>query len=127
LAAVDAPEGRHAHAAMTIRRSTVFGHVLVHAIELAENSIFSGQVRAARRQRGCMRFCYVPRDSRTPRRYNCQPDLTLVAVAASGVSAGDRASAEAREEARVRPRFNSVRYGTAEYGQLARACAAEIT
>ena len=49
-------------------------------IELAENSIFMGLVRVARRQIGCMRFCYVTPGSRTPRRYHCQPDLVEKAV-----------------------------------------------
>ena len=29
----------------------------------------------ARRGIGCLRFCYVPPGSRTPRRHRCQPDL----------------------------------------------------
>jgi hypothetical protein len=73
--AVGAPTWPLAHAALTIERTTVFGEVQVHAIELAENSIFTGHVHVARRQRGCVRFCYVPPGSRTPRRYRCQPDL----------------------------------------------------
>lgn len=49
-----------AFAHVSFARCTVFGRVEVHAIPLAENTIFSGQVRVARRQLGCMRFCYVP-------------------------------------------------------------------
>jgi len=52
----------------------------VHAIELAENSIFTSCVNVARRQLGCMRFCYVPSGCRTPRRYHCQPDGVIAAV-----------------------------------------------
>jgi hypothetical protein len=66
-------------------------------------------MQVARRQIGCMRFCYVTPVSRTPRRYHCQPDIS-----------------PAQGHARVRPRFNSLRYGKAAYCQLALDCAAEI-
>jgi hypothetical protein len=65
--ALTAPDGRIAHAAVSFRRCTVFGRVRTHSITLAENSLFSGRVWVARRQAGCMRFCYVPQGSRTPR------------------------------------------------------------
>jgi hypothetical protein len=107
-----------AHAALLILRSTVFGRIDTHVIERAENSIFNGLVRVARRQRGCMRFCYVAPGSRTPRRYHCQPDYTFP---------GLREDEKQQTEMRVRPRFNSVRYGTPTYCQLSRSCADEIT
>jgi hypothetical protein len=107
-----------AHALLTIARCTVLGEVNVHAIELAENCIFASRVRVARSQLGCMRFCYVPPGSRTPPRYNCQPD---------GVTAGvKRQRDKALAEIRVRPRFRSLRYGMATYCQLANSCAEEI-
>jgi hypothetical protein len=84
---------------------------------LAENSIFMGKVTVARRQTGCVRFCYVPPGSKTPRRYRCQPDL---------VEAAAPAEAKDRERQRVRPRFNSQRYGQHAYCQLAHLCADEI-
>jgi hypothetical protein len=121
LEALSGPDGRPAHALLTIRRSTVFGTVLVHAVRLAENSIFdtaAGSVQVARTQTGCVRFCYVPPDSRTPRRYNCQPDLA---------AAGLKGDAQARAYASVRPQLNSTRYGTPDYCQLAETCPAEIT
>jgi hypothetical protein len=105
--AVGALEAAVAHVRLTVQRSTVFGQVLVHAMELGENSIFEGLIRVARRQIGCLRFSsYIP-GSRTPRRFNCQPDL-------SG------------EPERVRPRFRSVRYGSPVYARLADGCAEEI-
>jgi len=129
--ALSAPECRHAHAMVSIYRSTVIGEVHTHAIPLAENSIFDGRMHVARRGIGCLRFCYVPSGSRTPRRYHCQPDL---------VHAGLRERAELGEleqaelptscklaEQRVQPRFTSVYYGTPAYGQLAAGCAPEIT
>src|SRR5262249_30622356 len=75
--ALGAPGWPFAHVALTVRRSTVFGQIETHAITLGENSILHGQVRVARRQHGCLRFCYVAPSSRTPRRYGCQPDLVL--------------------------------------------------
>ena len=115
-----------AHAVLTIARSTVFGHIYTHAIELAENSIFMGLVRVARRQIGCMRFCYVKPVCRTPRRYHCQPDLVEKAVEAEFNPGEEREHAKECERQRVRPQFNSTRYGTPTYGQLAHACAEEI-
>lgn len=72
--AIGAPTWPLAHAVLTIERTTVFGTIEAHAIDLAENSLFVGRIHVARRQRGCMRFCYVTPGSRTPRRYRCQPD-----------------------------------------------------
>ena len=119
-----------AHASVRILRSTVIGRVMVHAIELAENSIFVGDVSVARRQIGCMRFCYVAPCSRTPRRFNCQPDLVQRAVAdtlrADGASETAIAAAQQQQAVRVRPQFNSLRYGTPTYCQLACDCAEEI-
>ena len=126
LSTSDRPK-RIAHAKLTILRTTVLGKILVHAIELAENSIFTGLVRVARSQIGCMRFCYVPDGSRTPRRYNCQPDLVEQAVDEDDTIPDTEKGAEKhRESDRVEPVFNSVRYGTPTYCQLADSCAEEI-
>lgn len=124
--AVGAPEGAMAHAILTIKRSTVFGYIQTHAIELAENSIFMGDIKVGRRQRGCMRFSYVIPGSRTPRRYNCQPDLVERVVETKYLPGNERERARERERLRVRPRFNSMRYGMPTYCQLALDCAEEI-
>ncbi|HUM71355.1 MAG TPA: hypothetical protein PLK31_21210, partial [Chloroflexota bacterium] len=118
--ALGAPGWPLAHAVLTVLRSTVIGKVFVHAIDLAENSIFMSRVRVGRRQRGCMRFCYVAPGSRTPRRYQCQPDLVEQPIPTSDTQARER------EQLRVRPQFNSTRYGTPTYCQLALTCAPEI-
>jgi hypothetical protein len=95
---------------------------------LAENTIFNGTVTVARRGRGCMRFCYVSEDSRTPRRFECQPDLVKQAVSDNTeIPEGDKPTLMEQEAGRVRPIFNSVRYGTPAYCQLAERCAEEIT
>lgn len=127
LEALCGPDGTIAHAVLHIRRCTIMGTVQTHAIELAENSIFDGVARVARRQRGCMRFCYVPRPSRTPRRYNCQPDLVERAVDEDeSIDPTERDTIKRRERDRVRPQFTSRRYGTPAYCQLSLLCAVEI-
>ncbi len=119
-----------AYVRLSVARCTVFGRILAHEIALAEYSIFYSGVWVARRQKGCVRFCYVPPDSRTPRRYECQPDLVLKAVrdrfARGEISPAERNAALVAEAARVEPVFNSTRYGTPTYGQLATVCATEI-
>src|SRR5262249_20571780 len=100
--------------------------VEVHAVELAQNSIFAGCVNVARRQLGCMRFCYVPPGCRTPRRYRCQPDMVEQAVRDAKAAGPARDAAIAGERLRVRPQFTSSRYGNPGYAQLARICAQEI-
>lgn len=61
---------------VAIKTTTVFGRTLVASIA-ASDSIFTGKVTTQRRQIGYLRFCYVPANSQTPRRYRCQPDLAL--------------------------------------------------
>jgi hypothetical protein len=128
--ALGAPEALCAYTTLTIKRSTVFGEVQTHAIELEENSIFMGSILACRKQQGCMRFSYVPPGSRTPRRYHCQPDLVENSVEAlfnkNDISPPERGALIERERLRVEPEFNSTRYGTPTYCQLAGACACEI-
>lgn len=135
--AVGTLDGRPAHVLLTIRRCTVFGITEVHEVELAENSIFTHCLNVARRQLGCMRFCYVPHGCRTPRRYHCQPDfaaqrreeqLKAEADAAGHSQPGpeELAAAKALERERVVPQFTRVDYGAAAYAQLADGCAAEI-
>ena len=129
--AIGAPGENWAHATATIRRCTVFGIVDLHAMQLGENSIFSGCVNVARRQVGCMRYCYVPAGCRTPRRYACQPDGVIAAVkerlrGQGLVDAAKQAAEIANEKLRVRPQFTAQRYGRPAYAQLAGACAAEI-
>jgi hypothetical protein len=123
--AIGAPGYPGAHAVVTIKRSTVFGTVNVHAIELAENSIFNDCVNVARRQIGCMRFCYVPPKCLTPRRYRCQSDLVVQAVKEMVPPQTQNQMIEV-EVLRVHPQFTSVRYGNPGYAQLEESCADEI-
>ncbi len=115
---------------LTIRRSTVFGQLRTQYIELAENSILLGTVHACRRQRGCIRFCYIVPGSRTPRRYECQPDLVEKKISeqclAGDLTATERDALIASERARVTPELDSTIYGTPTYCRLSIACAPEI-
>ena len=126
LEAIGAPGSAPAHVVLAIRRSTVIGMVDVHAMQLGENSIFSGCVNVARRQLGCMRFCYVPLGCRTPRRYRCQPDLAIAAVRERVSDPVLQAAEAACEVIRVRPQFTAGRYGRPGYVQLAITCADEV-
>jgi len=137
LPAIGAPPGRWAHAALTLLRSTVIGGIDAHAIQLAENSIVLGPVQVARRRTGCIRFCFVRRGSRTPRRFHCQPDLAeraaedalRKAAADAGLAPPADAVIQAAQLAaarRVGPLFVSLRYGTPAFAQLADGCADEI-
>ena len=134
---IGAPDCLVAHACLTILRCTIFGKIHAHAIMLGENTIFNGRIKVARRQKGCLRFCYVSPESRTPRRYRCQPDLAeklaennlrkkakdenLPIPTATAIEA-----VKQPERLLVRPMFNSVRYGKPTYCQLADCCAVEI-
>lgn len=112
-AAVSAPG-----AVVAVRRSTVFGGTNASVME-ADDTIFTGEVNIARRQTGCLRFSSLPdKESRTPRRYACQPDLALKGI-------DDEAQSD-HVRARLTPAFTSGRYGDPGYGQLSRTCAEEI-
>jgi hypothetical protein len=127
LPAISNSYGQFAHASLSITRCTVLGQIYAHAINLGENSIFQGQLRVARRQIGCLRFSAIAEHSRTPRRYNCQPDLVEQAAAQlKNLSDEERADMKQRERDRVLPQFMSMRYGNSAYCQLAYSCAPEI-
>lgn len=128
--AIGATGSRLAFAQLRVERSTIIGRVMTHAIERADDSLFMGRISVARRQVGCMRFCYVTPGSRTPRRFRCQPDLVDAAAERAGRANNDPDdvvdASRQEERRRVRPLFDSVRYGTPTYCRLALACAPEI-
>jgi hypothetical protein len=104
-AADSTAEGADLH----IENSTVVGKIHTRTMELASNTIFLARLgrrdpwRAAlwcaRKQAGCVRFCFVPADAITPQRYRCLP--------------GDPA-----QEAAFRPQFVSLHYGSPSYALL---------
>jgi hypothetical protein len=124
IAALSAPGHPVAHVRLTVQRSTVFGRISVHALELGENSLFTGLLTVARRQIGCLRFSSCVPGSRTPKRFECQPDL--VEQATASLPAAEREVAKRHERERVRPLFRTMRYGSPDYARLADDGAAEI-
>lgn len=62
-----------------IRTTTILGRTTARQIE-ASDCLFTEKVTVLRHQEGCIRFSYVPVASRTPRRYQCQPDIALQAA-----------------------------------------------
>ena len=92
--------------AATLERCTVIGDTIVDALDLVSDAIFTGALRANRRQAGCVRFSYVPDGSLTPPRFGCHP-----------------ASTDSRP---IRPAFTSLRFGQPGYCQLSGRCPAEI-
>jgi hypothetical protein len=62
-------------------------------------------VLVQRRQEGCVRFCYVPPDAITPRRFHCVPDDAAPSAL---------------------PLFTSLRYGDPGYAQLRRTTSLAI-
>jgi hypothetical protein len=108
--AADAAGGPGAE--LTVTKCTVIGKLHTKLLQLASNSIFFAHLGTApgetwrapllaeRRQEGCVRFCYVPPGSVTPRRYRCVPD---------------------NDHPDVLPHFTSLRYGDPGYCQLRHA------
>ena len=123
--------------------STLFGKLAAEQIELISNTILSARlapgdgwsapVRTERRQRGCVRFSYLPRDAVVPRRYRCQPQLAAdMAIAAREKASGVQLNAAQRHEIlkrvalRIVPGFSARRYGRPDYAQLRTGCPDEI-
>lgn len=100
-----------------IEGSTFFGTVDVQVLE-ASDSIFTDTLNATRHQVGCVRSCWLPELSSTPRRYRCQPELALLATS-------DPAE-QKRISARLRPMFTSDVYGQPAYARLAVNAPVEI-
>lgn len=114
---------------LRIERSTILGTTVARSLE-ATDAIFEGRVRTLQTQEGCVRFSYVTLDSRTPRRFRCQPDLAAAAAverAREVDAAADPAPVRARVASRLVPAFTSRRYGSPGYAQLHVECPAEIT
>lgn len=103
-------------AELVVEKSTVFGTTAARQI-VAGNSIFRDVATIERRQVGCVRFCALAENSKTPRRFRCQPDLGL-----EGIGPGEKAAVRAR----LTPLFTSTDYGNPAYAQLSLACATEI-
>jgi hypothetical protein len=102
--------------AVELQKSSIFGQVKALKIE-AGNCIFTKSVLAKRRQEGCVRFCSIPPNSKTPRRFRCQPDLALKE---------SKPSEHVKIQVRLVPSFTSGNYDHHGYAQLSLTCAEEI-
>lgn len=89
-----------------IEESTILGKSCISSLQACD-SIFTGQVSARQNQEGYVRFSYLPVGSRTPRRFQCQPETSLAN--------------------RIHPAFNSLQYPNPAYAQLSSSCPKEIS
>jgi len=95
-----------AGADLHVEDSTIIGKVHARTLPLASNTIFLARrprrdpwpaaVWISRKQTGCVRFCFLPFDSLTPRRYRCLPP-------------------DAASEPALQPVFVTLRYGRPAY------------
>lgn len=107
-AALFGPSGKGAGGRLSLNACTVIGRIHMHEVGEISNSLLIARqaagekdvaVQIDRRQVGCVRFTYLPADSRVPRRYRCQPDEKNTPFLALN--------------------FVSLRFGIASYCQLA--------
>ena len=119
-----------------LERTTIYGGVHVQELVLATEVIFVNPVICQRRQKGCVRFSYVPEGSVTPRRFRCQPDLEIatrtdaaekIAEAAHTTLTNAQRNA-IRDDVRswLMPTFTDIHYGLPAYAQLAIECPIQI-
>ncbi len=134
-------DGVAAGGTLSIIDSTIIGTVHTQLLKLASNSIFfsrteddSAPVRSERQQTGCVRFSWLPLNSRVPRRYRCQPDLEIAEEVDAAIkkSSTHTISASAREAitdavvVRLVPAFTSLRYADPGYCQLRQSVPEQI-
>lgn len=119
-----------------IERSTLFGTSRFLKLDLASESIFTGIVLVDQQQQGCVRFSFVPRGSKTPQQYRCQPSLETAIekqkkqedAAKSGVPLlpGWDTAIENEVTAWLLPSFETDRYGRPDFAQLTRSCPVQV-
>jgi hypothetical protein len=77
-----------------------------------------------RRQQGCLRFCYIPYGSQTPRPYRCvleyqlNSDIEIANLNGQSTDSIPNTGNVILERRRIRPQFTSINYGEDGYGQL---------
>lgn len=129
-AALAGADERHAWVVLTLARVTVLGGAHVHAVADVSDSLLTAPLRCERRQTGTVAFSYLPPQSRTPRRTQCQPDTALAIVseeiALGEVPAAERIRRDRRTGARLVPAFDAVRFGAPGYGRLAAGTPEEL-
>jgi hypothetical protein len=130
LAAAD--DGKVAAGTLQLVRTTVIGTIRVRALELAEHAVVTGQVVSEQQQQGCVRFSYLPPDSRVPRRYRCQPEWAVQQARDAAqqldpfIASNALTQLEMRIRSSLRPVFTTTRFGQPAYLQLHTSCPVEI-
>ncbi|HKZ39255.1 MAG TPA: hypothetical protein VJ184_16445, partial [Chryseolinea sp.] len=111
---------------------SLFGKTEIKTLE-ATNCIFDDTVIAKRRQEGCVRFSFVPKNSKAPRLYRCQPNLEVSDKIAdetekkgSALSLAAKNKIESEIEQWLVPSFTSVIYDHYAYAQLSARCPVQI-
>jgi len=99
--------------AVSLERVTALGRVRAEEL-FASDCLLVGAVTVARRQAGCVRHSWVAPGSTTPRRYRCQPDLSLGPLQETGAGAAVLAATVAR----LQPSFVSEVPGHPALGLL---------
>ncbi len=94
---------------LRIEDCTVIGKLWTRTMQLASNTIFVARrprydpwkaaVWSSRVQVGCVRFCFVPTDNITPKKYRCIPD-------------------DPGQESELWPNFITLQYGQPSYAML---------
>lgn len=115
---------------VVVEKSTVFGTISCLGLE-AGNSIFNGLVEVVRRQQGCLRFSYLPYDSKTPRIFRCQPHFEIERQIEAAEKLGPVSNITRNKISQgvlgwLFPSFTSTRYGHPAYAQLHHHCPAAI-
>ena len=115
---------------LEIQKCTIFGTVDARQI-VAGNSIFNDKLTIDRCQVGCLRFCYLPSESQTPRRFRCQPDLEIKTQIADVENKGN-ISEDIKNGIRdqvlawMMPQYTSIFYGDHGFAQLVSSCPVQI-
>ena len=119
-----------------IERSTLLGTCRFLKLPLASESIFTGVVRVEEQHQGCVRCSFVPRGSKTPQQYLCQParEIALEMEQKKAEAKRSGTTLPAGWDAAIRaeviewlvPSFQTDKYGRPEYAQLRRTCPVQI-
>jgi hypothetical protein len=125
-AAIAAPDGAPAFVILALHQTTVLGGASVHQVDVVEDSLLTAPLRSARRQVGAVRWSYLPPGSRTPQRFECQPDSALADVDARMLDPTTRERLRAQTLAALTPRFDNTTFGTPGYGRLSQAAADQL-
>lgn len=94
---------------LRIDGSTIRGGTIGRTLH-ATSAIFDGELVIEQHQEGCLRFCFAPPMTQSPRRFRCQPDGAL-----EGVTHPRR---RAEIIAKVRPAYASLQFGAPEFALL---------